>query len=330
MKVQHIAIIGLGSIGRRHLHNLRAIRPEIDVTLVRSGYGKNWPEQTLASQVVNSVEQAVNAGIQAAVISSPATKHVKQAKVLAEFGVHLLVEKPLSHTMDHIDELLRTVQRTGIIGLTGYALRYDPAIQKFKEMLEGSRIGQLLHARVECGSYLPDWRPEEDYRQTVSASLERGGGVLLELSHELDYIRWFFGEISTIQAYLHNSGTLHIDVEESADLIFTSNKGLPVSVHLDFNRRHPTRCCTVQGTEGELTWDAINKLVTWRPAGGEPQVKSFDFERDFIYREQLKHFLACIENGSPPAVTLEDGSEVVRLVDAARQSHETGNRVALA
>ena len=329
MEVRRIAIVGLGSIGRRHLRILKEMRPDIEVTLVRSGSGLDWPEVELAKRTVHSLDEALGEGIQAAIISSPATVHLSQAGELAKAGIHLLIEKPLSHSLEGVDEFLNEASTKGITGLIGYVLRYDPAARKFAQMLQVGLLGNLLHARVECGSYLPDWRPDQDYRTSVSARPELGGGVLLELCHELDYIRWFFGEMISVYAHLHNSGTLEIDVQESGELILTNGYGLPISVHLDFHRRHPSRCCSVQGIEGELTWEAIQKQVIWHPAGGEPQVETFDFDRDHIYREQLQHFLDCIENGTPTVVSLEDGAAAVRLVDAALQSHESGQRMQL-
>jgi predicted dehydrogenase len=329
MLVKKIALIGLGSIGRRHLRLIKEIRPDIDVTLVRSGFGQAWPEEKLANRVVKNVEEVISEHVQAAIISSPSTEHLRQADELVLAGVHLLVEKPLSHSLDNVINLLEKVESQGIVGLVGYIFHYDPAAQKFYEILQSHALGELLHARVECGSYLPDWRPEQDYRKTVSAASQKGGGVLLELSHELDYIRWFLGDIHSVQASLFNSGYLEIEVEESADLILTNKRGIPISMHLDFNRRHPSRFCSIQGTKGQLIWNVLEKKVMWQSVNGNPEVESFDIERDYMYREQLYHFLDCIENGTKPAVGFNDGVVVLRLVDAARQSHEISCKVVL-
>jgi len=329
MNLNHIAIVGLGSIGRRHLRLLKNIRPNIEVTLLRSGKGQECPEESLAVRSVSTIEEAVDAGIQAAIISSPSPFHLQQAEQLGKAGVHLLVEKPLSHNSDGVEKFLEKVSVLGIVGLTGYVLRYDQAARAFSKMLHEELPGHLLHVRVECGSYLPDWRPNQDYRTSVSAKLVLGGGALLELSHELDYVHWFFGAPKCVYAHLNNSGTLGVAPEESVELVLVNSKNLPISVHLDFNRRHKTRYCSVHGTGGTLTWDAIQKEVNWLPVEGKAKVMRFDFGPDDMYVRQLVHFLDCIENGADPAVSLEDGGIVLRLVDAARRSHETGRRVDL-
>ena len=329
MKLNHMAIVSLGSIGRRHLCILKAIRPDIEITLIRSGKGRNQPEEILADRIVYSVSDALKYNIQAAIVSSPVTEHLWQGKKLAATGIHLLMEKPLSITLEGADEFQRIVNTSQIVCLIGYALRYDPAAGMFLNRLKEGITGDILQIRVECGSYLPHWRPGVDYLTSVSARQDLGGGVLLELSHEFDYIRWFFGEIESIIAHLHNSGTLGVDVEECADMILQTRTGFPVSLHLDFNRQHPSRFCSVQGTAGELTWNALEKKISWHPSNGKSQETRFEFDRDHIYEKQLIHFLACIENGTTPLVNLEDGIEVQKLIEAARQSHQSGIRVAV-
>ena len=216
------------------------------------------------------------------------------------------------------------------MGLVGYCLRFDPAAGQFKKMLAVDKISQILHIRVDCGSYLPDWRSNQDYRQSVSARKELGGGVLLELSHELDYIRWFFGPMESVTAVLHNSGTLGLDVDESAELIFKTVEGLPVSVHLDFNSRIPRRKCVTSCSKGNLTWDAHQKTVIWQPDEGPEKIETFSHGRDEIYQLQLRHFFDCVENNRDPVISLEDGAEVLRMVEGARESGAKGKTVALA
>jgi|APSaa5957512535_1039671.scaffolds.fasta_scaffold31549_2 predicted dehydrogenase len=315
-----VAIVGLGSIGRRHIRLLSEIRQDIEVIVVRSGYGDACEEEKLASKIVYSIDEALNLGIQAAIISSPATLHLEQSLELAKKGVHLLIEKPVSHTSDRLDDLLKITRNNELVIMVGYVLRYDPGAIKFKKWLNYKKIGKILNAKIECGSYLPEWRPGQDYRDTVSSLPELGGGVLLELSHELDYLHWFFGKPYDMQADVRNSGTLDIDVEDQADLLMKSKQGFPVSVHIDFNRRFAERKCRVLTTKGELIWDAVQKSVTWREANKELLVYKYDNERDYIYKMQLKTFIDCIEKNNNPIITLEDGINVVKTIDTIRNA----------
>ena len=324
-----LAIVGLGSIGRRHLRLISEIRPDIKIIVVRSGHGSACDEEKMAVKVTDSIGDAIKEGIQAAIISSPATLHLKQSLELAKNGIHLLIEKPISHTSDRVKELLKIVNENRITTMVGYVLRYDLGAMKFKNWLDNKVKGKILHARIECGSYLPDWRPDQDYRKTVSALPELGGGVLLELSHELDYLHWFFGNPVDVQAQIRNSGTLDINVEDQVDLLVTSKQGYPITVQIDFNRRHIERKCKVLTTEGELIWDAVNKNVTWKGVNKEQSKYEYNNERNSIYRKQLEVFFDCIENDNDPIVTVKDGINVISLIDAVRNSSEKGIKVSL-
>ncbi|SVD28025.1 uncharacterized protein METZ01_LOCUS380879, partial [marine metagenome] len=133
----------------------------------------------MAKKTVYSINDAIQVGIQAAIISSPSTLHMEQSLELAKNGIHLLIEKPLSHTFERVDRLLKLVTENKVVAVVGYVLRYDLGAIKFKDWLSNKLTGIILHARIECGSYLPDWRQDQDYRKTVSASQELGGGILL-------------------------------------------------------------------------------------------------------------------------------------------------------
>ena len=321
MKLNRIAIVGLGSIGKRHLRLIKEIRPNIKVTLIRSGVGPSSPEENMAERVVFSIEEALKHDIDAAIISSPAPFHVSQAIILLKSGVHLLIEKPLSDRLDDLDNLVQVASKSNTKVMVGYVLRHDPAAIEFKKIIESDEIGDSMHISIECGSYLPDWRPGQDYKKTVSALSNLGGGVLLELSHELDYFHWFFGKPAFVFSRLKNSKTLEVDVEDQADMLFTTNSDIPVVMQIDFNRRHPLRICTLQTTKGELIWNAGVKSVEWKPSSGEAKKEIFDFNRDYIYKKQLEHFIDCVEKNTQPKVTLNDGVVVMKMIDSIRKSN---------
>ena len=328
--INNIGIIGLGSIGRRHLRLVKELRPELNIIAVRSGKGKKVGEEKLLDAVVHSLEEAIDYGIEAAIIATPAVFHVQQAINLMEKGIHVLIEKPLSHSLDNVNELLRVKKESKAVGLIGYCLRYNTGALKFNDMLNNKILGQVLHVQIDCGSYLPDWRKGQDYRKSVSAKSDLGGGVLLELSHELDYIRWFFGEMKSVYAIIQNSGTLDIDVEDSVDMIFESQHGFPISVHLDFNTRNTRRKCIASCSNGDLTWDAISDTVLWRSAEGIEEMELYENDRNYVYKEQLKHFFNCIENDEQPLVSLDDGYAVLKIIESAKKSYKTGKKVAIA
>ena len=327
--INNIGIIGLGSIGRRHLRFVKELQPELNIIAVRSGVGKKVEEEKLLNAVVHSLEEAIDCGIEAAIIATPAVYHIQQAIDLMEKGVHVLIEKPLSHSLDNMTELLKVNKKTKTVALLGYCLRYNSGALQFNNILKNKIIGQILHVQVDCGSYLPAWRKGQDYWESVSAKAELGGGVLLELSHELDYIRWFFGEMKSVYAKIQNSGTLDINVEDSVDMIFASEQGYSVSVHLDFNSGNTRRKCVARCSNGDLIWDAVANKVIWHPTGEIEENETYQNDGDYIYREQLKHYFNCIENEKLPSVSIHDGVAVLNMIESAKKSHRLNEKVTL-
>ena len=327
--INKIAIIGLGSIGSRYLGILKSRFRDIEIIVVRSGKGSRSLDEKLANDVVYSIEDSIKMGVEAAIISSPATEHLEQAIKLTKAGVHILIEKPLSISLNGIQELIQIINKNKVIALVGYVLRYDPAANAFKNYIDSNTLGNILSVNINCSSFLPDWRPDKDYKQSVSASKDLGGGVLLELSHELDYMSWFFGEIESTYALLYNSNLLGIDVEESADLIIKSYSGYPISIHLDFNSQFSSRKCKVNGSKGSLIWDALEKTVLYRQVGHKQKIDRFEFERDDLFIKQINHFLDCINNNSTPLVSINDAINTLELIEASRKSNELSKRVNL-
>ncbi|NQU63800.1 MAG: Gfo/Idh/MocA family oxidoreductase [SAR324 cluster bacterium] len=328
-KVDRILVVGLGSIGKRHLQVLRDHWPDIYISVLRSSTGNDVPEEKLADKIVYTIEEAIDTKVQSAIIAIPAPYHLYAAKKFIEHGVHILVEKPLTESLASARELGSDLSKSTTVGLVGYCLRYDPNATKFKQLLEQKSIGDVLQVSIECGSYLPDWRPGQNYKKNVSSVKSLGGGVLLELSHEFDYARWFFGEIETVFAQYNNSSTLGIDVEDQADLLLTTKAGFPISVHIDFNTRYTRRYCTARGTKGDLIWDAVNNQIILNIVGKAPIVETENHDRNYIYVEQIRHFWDCIENNTTPNVSFTDGIKVLQIVDAARISNDLGTRVTI-
>ena len=162
--------------------------------------GCDSPPLPPIDRCVSSIHEALLCRPDAAVIASPAPCHIETATPLAKAGVHLLVEKPISSSTAGVSALIEICRAQGVVLMTGYNLRFLACMQRFKELLSENRAGRILSVRAEVGQYLPSWRPDSDYRRQVSAQAALGGGALLELSHEIDYLRWLFGEVSWVSA----------------------------------------------------------------------------------------------------------------------------------
>lgn len=328
--LERLLIVGLGSIGSRHVRLARELVPGGQIVVLRHRSCQDVQSIGI-DDCVTSLAEALKFRPQAAVIANPATHHLDVALLLAQAGVHLLIEKPISSSTQGVPELIDVCQAQGITLMTGYNMRFLPSLQRFRELLEEKRGGRVLSVRAEVGQYLPSWRPSSDYRQTVSAKAALGGGVLLELSHEIDYLRWLFGEVAWVNAIQRKQSDLEIDVEDTAHLIlgFAHETGdVPViaALDMDFIRHDTTRTCTVIGETASLRWNALAGTVEIFEQGGSAwqTIYTHQSQRDDSYLAEWRHFLACITDGGPPIISGHDGLAVLRVIEAARHSSTTG------
>ena len=332
MLINRILIVSIGSIGKRHLRLARKLMPNADIRILRHLPTNKVPEYS--DGCFFSIEESIVFAPQIAVIANPAPFHIPIAQALAEMGVHLLIEKPLSSSLNGVMKLLETCQKQGTVLLTGYNLRFLPSLQRFRDLLGEGIIGKVLSVRCEIGQYLPSWRPESDYRQGVSAQHELGGGVLLEISHELDYLRWIFGEVDWVKATLSHQSSLEIDVEDTAHLTLgfvstVNGHQLIATVNLDFIRHDTTRLCVAIGEKGSLRWNGLTGEVSFYKAGAKEwrELFSYPYQRDDSYLAEWKNFIACVTEHDTPLVTGEDGLKVLQIIEAARDSATSGGQI---
>ncbi len=329
-------IAGLGSIGRRHLRNLQALG-EKDIVLYRS-HRSPLPEAELEGYPVETdLYAALARQPQAVIISNPTAFHLDVAIPLAQAGYHILLEKPVSHSLERIDALQMAMEKFGSRILVGYQFRFHPGLLRVKQLLENGAIGKPCSARAHWGEYLPGWHPWEDYRQGYSARSDLGGGVILTLSHPFDYLRWLFGEVDGVWAFTGRMGNLDLDVEDTAEVGLKFTSGLLASLHLDYNQRPPTHTLEVIGTEGVLRWDNADGRVALFPVTSDRfsdtsiQWQYFPpptgFERNTLFLDEMRHFIQVVNGDANPVCSLKDGIMALKLCLAALQSAQQGKLV---
>lgn len=322
-------VVGSGSIARRHLANLRRLLPDAEVGCVSASGRLLAVGETVASVQLPSLADAVEWAPDLAVVASPTPFHLEHACLLLDVGIPVLIEKPLSDCLDRVHDAAPLLARHRNRIEVAYNLRFLSSARRMKVLIEERYVGRILGLRLEAGQYLPDWRPQADYRRQVSANFSLGGGVLLELSHELDYLTWMFGRFDKVFCIAANSGQLEIDVEDHADILLSRN-GLTAQVHLDFLQRRVSRSCKVIGATGTLHWDLVaNRIVLDGPSGEEILFSDPRVDRNDMYLEQLRGFIDVAAGLAAPRVTLDDGLAVLDIIEAMRESAATGQQVRL-
>ncbi len=322
-------VAGSGSIGRRHLANLRRLGEE-DATLYRTG--RRDPAAPLPDAPEEyDLARALAARPRAVLVCNPSALHLETALAAARSGAHLLVEKPLSHTLEGTDALGREVRARGLVALVGFQYRFHPGLLRVKRWLEDGALGRVLSARVHWGEDLSCWHPGEDWRRSYAARADLGGGVVRTLCHPFDYLRWLLGEAESVCATVSREA-LGLDVEDLAHVTLRLRCGALASITLDYVQTPRTHGFEIVGTRGRACWsdedgsaylhDAVRGRTTpFRSAPG--------FSRNDVFLEEMRHFLACLDGREEPACTIEDGRAAVEIAEAALRSAEEGRRMAV-
>jgi predicted dehydrogenase len=315
-------IAGLGSIGRRHLRNLVNLG-EQDVLLYRT-HLSTMPEEDLDGyKTVNDFQQALDTKPDAVIVSNPTSMHIEIAIPAAKAGVPMLLEKPISHSMERVDVLDALLKLKNIQTLVGFQYRFHPTLIRLKELLVEGVIGSPVSCRAHWGEYLPNWHPWEDFRNSYAARPELGGGVVLTLSHPFDYLRWIMGEVDSLWAFTSDSKDLSIGSESTAEIGLQFSGGATGSVHLDYIQQPGSHTLDIIGTIGSIHWDnATGELKLFRATNKE--WTSFfppaGFERNDLFIAEMKAFLAIVHGNASSPCTLADGISALEIALAVLQS----------
>jgi glutamate-1-semialdehyde aminotransferase/spore coat polysaccharide biosynthesis protein SpsF (cytidylyltransferase family)/predicted dehydrogenase len=317
-----ILIVGCGSIGRRHAENLKSLglqwlafcdqNPQATELCCKAVKGECFTDYAEALQQFKP---------DIVLICTPPVLHIEQAVKAVQAGAHVFIEKPLSHESSGIQLLVLEARRRGRSVQIGYNMRFHPGLQILKGLIDSGKIGRVLWLSAEAGQYLPDWRPWQDYRESYSARKEQGGGIILDGSHELDYICWLLGRPTEVDCRAEHLSNLDVDVEDSAWIYMSFPERRRADLHLDFVQRSYTRSCKVVGESGTALWDFTSKEVRWFSVE-QPGWKSipYAFETNDMYLAEMCHFIDSLESGTGPAIDVEQGWDVIRLVEAAKRS----------
>lgn len=335
-------MIGMGGVGQRHARNLRAIlgrqlrlsayrtrqsAPVVNERM-RVEQGADIATQYDVKEFAD-LQEALRERPDAVVISNPTSLHVPAAIAAARAGCHVFLEKPISHSLDGVDELVDLVDQKRLVVLVGQQLRFHPLLLRLEDILNTHRIGRVTAVRADFGEYLPGWHPYEDYRGSYAARREMGGGVMLSQIHDFDYLVWLFGLPRKVFCVGGKLSDLEVDVEDTASTLMEcrhQGRSIPIHLHQDFLRRHPRRSCHVIGDAGEVIVDLVGQTLSVIDANRavDRDDRFAEFQRNQLFMDEMIHFLDCVAGRAAPKVTLCDGVNVLNVVLAAKRSLETG------
>lgn len=312
-----ICLVGRGSIGTRHLNNLKSLTYNNIIAFSKTPI-KTKDEEYKAKYDIEtfySIDDVKKANPDIFVIANPTAKHINYAAIAVEIDCHIFLEKPLSHNLDGVNKLREAVSRKGLVFFLANVLRFHPALITIKRLIEDNTFGDIYFARIMVGQYLPDWHPGEDYKRSYSARKELGGGVVLTLQHEIDYAYWLFGKFKTIKSIVKKVSSLEIDVEDIALIIIETERGQLIEIHLDYLQRPPKRSIHIQGTKGSVEYSFGDEYLRFYDFNQQEcrnilDLKDFDYNQ--IYMDEMKHFIECINDNEESRSSLDDAIYVLK------------------
>jgi len=287
-------IIGGGSIGKRHIQNLKTLG-YTDIFCLKRNRDDLFGKENEVKVIVN-ISELENAHIDAVFICTPTSLHNEGLKIAVKLNAAIFMEKPLIHNKEGFDDAQQILSGYQQPFFIGFMLRYHPLVQKIADLLREKKVGDIYSARFEFGSYLPYWHPYEDYKESYASRKDLGGGVINTITHELDLIQYYFGEPQYIQCTKANLGKLNIEVEEIAEAVFQYSDRL-VTLHLDYLQKDYDRRIRILGDEGSIEWNWYQRKAVLKVHKKEDEVYSLeDFDVNQLYLDELKEFIRVIEN----------------------------------
>lgn len=347
--IQRCLFVGLGGIGQRHLRNLRALRgAALDVHAYRVRRERQVVTDTLdvtpgedleakyGVEVHADFDRALATRPDVVFVTNPSSLHVEIARRALDAGAHVLIEKPLSHSLEGVASLLEASRARNLVGYVAYQLRFHPGFLRTQTILEQGLLGRPLFAEAAVAEYLPGFHPYEDYRRMYASRRELGGGVTLSQIHEIDLLLALLGRPERVFSLGGKLSSLDVDVDDvsSSLLEFRGSQGrvLPVRLHQDFVQRPPERRLSIVGEAGKLEWSlSARNLRRFGPDGELCESHDYsELPRNRLFEAELAHFLACVERGEAPNVSLRAGAQSLAVALSILESQQSGMPVNVA
>lgn len=309
MKHYNIAFVGLGSIAKRHIRNVCDY-----ITSCGNAYAIDLYRSSLERPIAEDIHPLVNASYlysgevlkdyDIVFITNPTSFHLEATLKFRPRTKAFFIEKPVFDGFDVDENIIKTLDE--IPSYVACPLHYNHVLQYVKQNVD---LTKVISVRAMSSSYLPDWRPGQDYRQTYSAHADLGGGVDIDLIHEWDYLTWIFGMPATCQAVVGKYSALEIDSNDTA-LYVAKNDQMSFELHLDYFGRKTQRTLDIFTNDDTIQCDLIAGIITYLKDGKTIKVNA---ERNAFQMAEIQHFFDIVEGRIENDSNVEHGVKVLKL-----------------
>jgi len=328
-----ILVVGVGSIGRRHAQNAKKFA-ETAICECNPELGHKIAAE-LGLPLFLDIHRGLDWKPDHVIVATPTHVHLAIASLAIESGAHVLIEKPISHSLDNVREFLDRADflRKNVFVVCN--MRFHPAVQVLAQNIKD--VGKLLFVRAQYGNWLPDMRPHADYRALYCSRQTTGGGVILDAIHEIDYVSWLVGSVQNVICNATRLSDLDIDVEDYAELLSSHSTGVMSEIHMDYLQRVKRRGCDIIGTEGSLVWlsegknpeNCVVRLYSSSSQSWKTLYKEQNLDPFGIYQTLFENYYRATNGEQTDMLTGRAAIEVLSVVFAAKESAATGRRILL-
>lgn len=302
----NIIIVGLGSIARKHIEAIKFLNINATIYALRST--KNVDDEKGIINVFSLDNLAFTFDF--AIISNPTYLHFEYIQLLAEKNIPLFIEKPALHSLEKSVELISLIESKKLMTYVACNLRFHPCVLYIKEYFK-TVLTRINEVNVYCGSYLPDWRPVKDFRKIYSANEDMGGGVHLDLFHELDYTTWIFGYPIKSSSIKRSVSSLKIDAVDYANYCLEYNN-YTANIVLNYYRKKVKRTIEIVLDNQIINVDLVKNIVSDENDQTLFQISNFEMRNTYI--NQMEYFINCIKQNEKPMNSLKESIEVLKIV----------------
>lgn len=328
--------VGLGSIGQRHLRNLKKIYPKCKISsfrvlnrkltlnnknkLIKSDLNKKYN-----IKVYKKYSEALNAKPDAVFICNPTSFHIDYALQAARKKINIFIDKPLSNNLQRLNLLRKLVKKNNLVFFVGYQLRFSKSLNYIKKIIDKNILGKLCGANIYNGEYLPDYHKYEDYKVTTMAQKKLGGGVINSQIHEIDYCLYLFGKSKKSFSKVGKFSDFKIDVEDYINsLIIFQKNNIAVNITMDFYQRPPIREMMITGTKKSLKWLYYRNqiIINDYKTNKIKKINFGKFDRNQMFIDQTKYFIKLLKKKSKNKISnIDNGIEAIKVAQQIKTDY---------
>ena len=319
-------VIGCGSIGQRHIQNLLKLGEkkisvyDSDIKLLKH----------VSKKFKVEIDVKPNFNVDCTLICTPPNSHIKIAKKALMNKSHVFIEKPLSNNLTGIKFIKKLAEKNSLNIFVGYVFRFDSGLQKVKKIIDSGKIGNLISIDAYEGWYLPLWRPWQNYKKSYTGSEKLGGGIILDGSHELNYLLWLCGNVKQVFSYYSDIPSMKIKAEGIAEILLKFNSKVIGRIHLDFINPKYNRHCEIIGDKGSIRWSFENKTIEIQKSGQSKfNIIKYGNDNNQIYLDEMKYLIQCLKGKKNELINIDDAEKTLRFSLAIKKSGQKSKPISI-